>query len=175
MSYHRAGESGPKSGPPTMTVCTNHVALCDLVEDRLPFTVPDAFGDVEVLGFEVVELEDQGIALAAVDAGVLAEELDEVSGPFGDDRLLVEEGFRDVALFVRGVVFLFVGRSAGAAVVVSLPAGLSAPGEVGEREESVAAAAELRWVGLCGGDPASAHDGNICSHQGRTVAWDGSP
>jgi hypothetical protein len=41
-----------------MTVCTNHVALGDLVEDRLPFAVADAFGDVEALGCEVVELED---------------------------------------------------------------------------------------------------------------------
>jgi hypothetical protein len=99
-----------------MTVCTNHVALGDLIEDRLPFAVADAFGDVEVLGFEVVELEDQGVGLAAVDAGVAAEELNEVGGSFGDQGLLVEEGFRDVSMFVRGVVFLFVGGSAGTAV-----------------------------------------------------------
>ncbi len=76
MSYHRAGESGSKSRPPTMTVCTNHVALCDLVENRLPFAVADAFSDVEALVFEMVELEDQRVGLAAVDAGVFAEERD---------------------------------------------------------------------------------------------------
>jgi hypothetical protein len=151
LSYHRAGESGSKSGPPTMTVCTNHVALGDLVEDRPPFAVADAFSDVEVLGLDVIELEDQGVGLAAVDAGVLAEELDEVCGSFGDEGLLVTEGFRDVALFVRDVVFPFIGGAAGAAVGVSLPARLAAPGEVSRREELAAAVAGPCCTGRCGG------------------------
>jgi hypothetical protein len=32
-----------------MTVCTNDLAPADLVEDGLPTTVADAFGDVEAL------------------------------------------------------------------------------------------------------------------------------
>src|ERR1700742_4687789 len=59
-----------------MTVCTNDVALGDLVEDRLPVTVAEALSDAEALVAQVVELEHERIALAAVDAGVLVEEAD---------------------------------------------------------------------------------------------------
>ncbi len=52
-----------------MTVCTNDVAGVDLVENRLPATVAQTFGDVEVLVPEVVELEHERVSLAAVDAG----------------------------------------------------------------------------------------------------------
>jgi hypothetical protein len=34
LSYHRASEAAPVGGAPTMTVCTNDVALSDLVEHR---------------------------------------------------------------------------------------------------------------------------------------------
>jgi hypothetical protein len=60
LSYHRAGESGSKSGPPTMTVCTNDVALGDLVEDSLPFAVAEAFGDVEPLASRWSNSRSQG-------------------------------------------------------------------------------------------------------------------
>jgi hypothetical protein len=58
-----------------MTVCTNHVACGDLVEHRLPVAVGEASGDVEVLVPQMVELEDERVGLAAVDARPLAEEL----------------------------------------------------------------------------------------------------
>ena len=147
MSYHRAGESGSKSGSPTMTVCTNDVALGDLVEHGLPVAVAETVGDVEALVPEVVELEDQWIGLAAVDAGTFAEELDEIGGAFGDDGLLATQGLGDVALPVRGVVRVFVGGSACAAVVVPLAAGPAAPGEVRDWEGSLAASADAGGVG----------------------------
>ncbi len=76
MSYRRARESGPEGGSATMTVCTNDVALGNLVECGLPGAVANTFGDLEALVAEMVELEDDRIALAAVGAGVVAEELD---------------------------------------------------------------------------------------------------
>jgi hypothetical protein len=60
-----------------MTVCTNDVALGDLVEDCLPVPVADALADREALVPEVVELQDERIALAAVCAWMLAEERDQ--------------------------------------------------------------------------------------------------
>jgi hypothetical protein len=130
LSYHRAREAGPEGGSSTMTVCTNDVARGDLVEDRLPVAVADAFGDVEALVSEVVELEHEWIRLAAVHARSLAEEVDEVGGTLRDDRSLVAEGVRYVALAMLRVMLAFVLRSASPAVVVALPARLPAPGEV---------------------------------------------
>jgi hypothetical protein len=57
-----------------MTVCTNDLALADLVEDRLPSVIAHAFGDVEALVAEMVELEHQRIGLAAIDARLAAKE-----------------------------------------------------------------------------------------------------
>ncbi|HWM62763.1 MAG TPA: hypothetical protein VNP96_02110 [Solirubrobacterales bacterium] len=70
MSYHRAAEAAPASGAASVTVCTNHLALCNLVEDFLPFMAPPALGDAEFLVPEMVELQHDRIGLAAVDAGV---------------------------------------------------------------------------------------------------------
>jgi hypothetical protein len=39
-----------------MTVCTNHLALCHLVEDALPFSVSQARRDTELLVAKVVKL-----------------------------------------------------------------------------------------------------------------------
>jgi DNA-binding LacI/PurR family transcriptional regulator len=61
-----------------MTVCTNDLALADLGEHRLPAVIADAFGDVEALVAEMVELEHERIALAAVDARSLAKERHEL-------------------------------------------------------------------------------------------------
>jgi hypothetical protein len=55
-----------------MTVCTNHVALGHLVEDALPSTVSKALCDAKLLIPKVIELEDDRVGLAAVDAWVLA-------------------------------------------------------------------------------------------------------
>ena len=66
MSYRRARESSPEGGSATVTVCTNDVALVDLIEDRLPAVVPEALGDREGLVAQVIELEHEWIRLAAV-------------------------------------------------------------------------------------------------------------
>lgn len=129
-----------------MTVCTNDVALGDLVDYGGPVAVAQAFGDVEPLGSDVVELEHERIGLAAVDARLLAKEGHEVCGPLGYERALAAEGIRHVALAVRCVVLAFVSRPAYSAVVVALPASLPAPGEVGGRLALPAAAAGSCWL-----------------------------
>ena len=83
MSYSRAREPPPSCGPTPVTVCTNDVALGYLVEDSRPAVVADALRDVEELVAPVVELEHQGIALAAVDARPRAEELDQIRSALG--------------------------------------------------------------------------------------------
>ena len=64
-----------------MTVCTNDLALCNLVEDVLPIAIPDAVGDPELLLSKMIELEHDGIALAAVNVGMLSQEIDQITGP----------------------------------------------------------------------------------------------
>jgi hypothetical protein len=54
LSYHRTSEAAPLGGAASMTVCTNDLALCHLVDD-------------------VVELQHDRIPLAAVDARMLAQ------------------------------------------------------------------------------------------------------
>ena len=144
LSYRRAREPASQGGSPTMTVCTNHLARVDLVEDRLPAAVAERGGDTEVLGSEVVELEDQRIGLATVRTRAFAEQLDEVGRSLCDQRLFASDRVRDVAVAVLGVVRSFVVCSAWAAVVVALPARLSAPGEVGAWLRSLAASAGRR-------------------------------
>jgi hypothetical protein len=56
-----------------MTVCTNDLALCNLVKHVIPIAVPDTGRNPEFLVTQVVELEDHRIGLAAIDAGVIAE------------------------------------------------------------------------------------------------------
>lgn len=95
-----------------MTVCTNRVALCNLVEDRLPAAVTDAFGDVEPLVSKMVELEDQRIGLAAIDARVLAEELEQARGSLLCERPLADLAVGDIARSMGRVMLLLVGRTA---------------------------------------------------------------
>ncbi len=72
MSYHRASEAAPLCGAASMTVCTNDLALCHLVEDALPFAVSKALPDTELLVSEMVELEHDRVGLAAVRTRMLA-------------------------------------------------------------------------------------------------------
>ncbi|HSS42541.1 MAG TPA: hypothetical protein VLK37_08340 [Solirubrobacterales bacterium] len=72
MSYRRADEATPYCGAASMTVCTNDVALCNLVEHVIPVAVPHSARDVEFLVPQMVELEYDGIGLAAVNARVFA-------------------------------------------------------------------------------------------------------
>ena len=73
MSYHRAREAAPLRGAATMTVCTNHLALCHLVKHALPRPVSKARPDAELLVPEVVKLKDDGVGLTAVHARVFAQ------------------------------------------------------------------------------------------------------
>jgi hypothetical protein len=89
----------------------------------------------------VVELEHQGILLAAVDAHVGAEELDQQSRPLRNHRLLANMGLRDVARAVRRVVLPLVLGQAAHAVVVPLASRFAAPGELGDGPGLAAATA----------------------------------
>jgi hypothetical protein len=44
LSYHRTREPRPVGGSSLMTVCTNDLALADLVEDPPPRAIADPFG-----------------------------------------------------------------------------------------------------------------------------------
>lgn len=92
MSYHRASEAAPLGGAATMTVCTNDVALGHLVEDALPSAVPKALSNAKLLIPKMIELEDDRIALAAVDAGVLAQVRHQILDALRNQSLLATPG-----------------------------------------------------------------------------------
>jgi hypothetical protein len=133
LSYRRAGEATPSSGAATVTVCTNHLALCNLVEDALPAPVPKALANAEAFVAKVIELEHDGIRLPAVDAGMLTQIVNEEFEPLGDDLLLSALRLFDIAAPVGAIVLLLVGRPARAAVVVPLTLLLAPPRKVAER------------------------------------------
>jgi hypothetical protein len=58
LSYRRAEEAAPLRGATPMTVCTNHVALCNLVEHVLPTPALDSLRDRELFVSQMVELEN---------------------------------------------------------------------------------------------------------------------
>jgi hypothetical protein len=49
LSYRRTGEAAPFGGAASMTVCTNDLALCHLVEDASPSAVPESGSDADCL------------------------------------------------------------------------------------------------------------------------------
>src|SRR6185312_7052210 len=126
--YRRAREAAPAGGAASVTVCTNDVALGDLVEHGLPVALGEPVRDVEALVGQVVELEDERVGLSAVDTRVLAEH--QIRGAFRDQRAFSASRIRDVTLPVRQVVLASVSRSAGAAVVVAPTAWVAAPRKV---------------------------------------------
>ncbi len=91
MSYHRTCEPAPAGGPATVTVCTNDLALVDLGEDDGPGAVAEALGNAEGLVGQMVELENQRIALAAVGARMGLEVRDEVCAALRGLRPLATE------------------------------------------------------------------------------------
>jgi hypothetical protein len=129
LSYHRASKTAPLGGAASMTVCTNDVALCHLIEHALPVAISESGPDAELLVTEVVELEHERIALFAVDTGVGFEVADEVVDAFSDDSPLAPYRCLDVSLSVSGIVLLLVRGPTGPAVVVELSQGLTPPGE----------------------------------------------
>ena len=108
MSYHRAHESAPTGGTSPVTVCTNDVALCHLVEHGLPIAVLQPLRDAELFVPEVIELENDGIGLPAVHTRVVPEELDQQFNSSEDQSPLPGNRLFDVALPVRRVVLLLV-------------------------------------------------------------------
>jgi hypothetical protein len=129
-------------GPSTMTVCTNHVASGDLVQHGLPVAVAQALGDVEALVPNVVELQDERVALAAVEAWLLAEEGDELSGALDNELSFPANRLRDVPVTMRRVVLAFVLRPTGPAVVVALAKRFAPPSVVRQGLALAAASAD---------------------------------
>jgi hypothetical protein len=60
-----------------MTVRADDLALLDLLQHVFPPTCVDGLTDVELLVAQVVELEDDGIRLSALDARVEFEVIDQ--------------------------------------------------------------------------------------------------
>jgi hypothetical protein len=87
-----------------MAVAAYDLALCDLLENALPVPVGESAANVERLVGEVVELEDDGIAFAAVGAGVGDEEVEKELRPLQVQRVLTGLRLVDVALLVLQVM-----------------------------------------------------------------------
>ena len=146
LSYRRTREPSPSGGSSSVTVCTNHVALGDLVEHSLPAVVSQALGDAkELVAVPMVELEHDGVRFPAIDAGVGSEVLHETFGALDRQGLLAGERLREISPAVGRVVLSFVCGTAGEAVVVPLTQRLPAPCESVDRLELPAAAAAAKW------------------------------
>jgi hypothetical protein len=117
------------SGSSSMTVCTNDVALCNLIDDALPVSVPETASDVESFVATVVEFQHDGVRLAAVDARMLCEEIDEVANPFNCQPSLSLQRIRYITLAIGDIVLVVVVRTARSAVVIPLTACFSPPGK----------------------------------------------
>jgi hypothetical protein len=78
----------------------------------------------------VVELEDHGIGLAAIDARMVSEVGHQEDEPLFEQDLLPPRGCVDVAVFVREVVLAVIGGAARPAIRVSLPSLPSTLGEI---------------------------------------------
>jgi hypothetical protein len=115
-----------------MAVGTDHLALCDLVEDALPASVRQRLRNLERLIPEVIELENDRVGLAAINAGMGAEVLDEVDGPLERQDALAVARLLHIALPVRQVMLSLVVRSTSSTHVVALPTTFPSPVELGE-------------------------------------------
>jgi len=133
LSYHRASEAAPASGAAPVTVCTNDLALCNLVEHALPISISKALGNVELLVSEMVELENDRVGFAAVCARVFTQVGDQILEALRDDEPLPRHGLSDISPAVNPVVLLLVLSSTRAAIVVPLPTALAPPSEVLKR------------------------------------------
>jgi hypothetical protein len=126
-----------------MAVGANHLALRDLIEDRLPRTVANATCDVELLVTEVIELEDKRILLAAVHTALLGEEFQEIFRALVHESLFAPRRLCHVAIAVREVVGSFVRGAALAAVGVEQFERLSVPGKLRDWLQLAATTAAL--------------------------------
>jgi hypothetical protein len=130
LSYHRACEAAPTSGATPVTVCTNDLALCNLVEHALPLAVPEALSDAEFLVPEMVELENDWVALPAIDTRVFPQIDEEILQPSCHQLFLAPHRLIDISAPMGPIVLLLICGPTGPAVVVPLAARLAAPGEV---------------------------------------------
>jgi hypothetical protein len=128
-----------------MAICADYVALGDLVEDCLPVAHTDASRDVELLAAEVIELENDRIALAAVCAW-MPTVLNDKRRAFGDQSVSPTRRRSNVTLPVLQVVLPFVGGPARAAVRVEFPECASVPGKLRGRLKLAATAAAADWI-----------------------------
>jgi hypothetical protein len=124
-----------------MAVSTDHLALCDLVEDALPASVRQRLRNLERLIPEVIKLENDGVGLAAINTRMGAEVLDEVDGPLERQDALAIPRLLHIALPVRQVMLSLVVRSTSSTHVVALPTTFPSPVEFGEGLDLAAATA----------------------------------
>jgi hypothetical protein len=110
-----------------VAVSADDLALCDLVQNALPPAIVYRGSDRESLVADVVELEDDRVCFAAVDARVRFEVLDEIHGPIAKHLSLQLRRLIDVALAVGLVVLSAVGRAAWPAEIVALALPLPTP------------------------------------------------
>lgn len=68
-----------------MAVGADDLALLDLGQDGFPGPFAHAPADAESFFSQVIELQDERVALPAIDAGMLTKERNEISGALGDD------------------------------------------------------------------------------------------
>jgi predicted short-subunit dehydrogenase-like oxidoreductase (DUF2520 family) len=113
-----------------MAVRANDVALCDLVKDGTPVVPPDAVSDAELLLTTVIELEDDRIALTAVGARMLAEEVTEKCRSFRYEGVPAARRRGNVALSICEVMLSFIGGSARAAVGIEVSYVPAAPSKL---------------------------------------------
>jgi hypothetical protein len=124
-----------------MTVCTNDVALCNLIKDCLPVPIPDRLRDPEGLFAKVVEFEHAGISFAAIRARVHREELEQSLNPSIELGILPTLRLGDVPRAVSKVVLTTIGGTTWPAVVIALPLGAPPPGKGAEVLRFAASAA----------------------------------
>jgi hypothetical protein len=110
-----------------VAVRAHDLALLDLGEDALPTPVGEIVPDLKRFLAQVIEFENDRVALPAVDAGVVPEVLEQVDRPLVGLLAFTGPRLVDVPLSVSGVMLPLVCRPARAAHVVPLAPRLASP------------------------------------------------
>ncbi|HLF69448.1 MAG TPA: hypothetical protein VI541_00655 [Actinomycetota bacterium] len=134
-----------------MTIGTDYLALLYLCQNIFPSSASHALGHVKQLVPQVIELEDEYVALTAVDAGMFPQESDYVSHAHIEYAHLPISCVIDVTLTILRVVFLLIRRPTKSAVVVQLPSFDAPPGKVRRRLTKTAAATPAKNDRAAGG------------------------
>jgi hypothetical protein len=95
-----------------MAVCAHDVTFGDLGKHTLPISIAKALSNREGLVCDVVELQDDGIAFAAVGARVCTQELQQIGNPLLANDSLTATRPIDVKLSIRHIMRLRVRCSA---------------------------------------------------------------